>query len=228
MKRVAMQHPTYVSKTHSGHRGGHPQRAARRVQRRDRGDAQLRPDRWRRRYRRPWWPHSRQRTGAPVLDTTRDATGGGSVVRSAMVDQLPSFSVTSSALPKYAVPPWAPPRPARGLRPMHSRSCNGTMRMRGGGQPAGLSALLGTGRSAATRSCSTWTRTPKSLTRVASRQTKPAQSYSRYPTVFTALDPGSRPTNVTANKTAQQTKQHTHVHARTLRQASFTAFGLRR
>ena len=38
-------------------------------------------------------------------------------MRSAMVDQLPSFSVTSSALPKYAVRPlgpappcpWAPP-----------------------------------------------------------------------------------------------------------------------
>jgi hypothetical protein len=125
MKRVVMQLPTYVmDKTHSGHRGGHPQRAARRVQRRDRGDAQLRPDRWRRRYRRPWWPHSRQRTGAPVPDTTHDATGGGSVVRSAMVDQLPSFSVTSSALPKYAVRPIGP-RPALPVgspRRMHSRS----------------------------------------------------------------------------------------------------------
>ena len=34
------------------------------------------------------------------FDLVVGADGGGSVVRNAMIDQLPSFSVTSSALPK--------------------------------------------------------------------------------------------------------------------------------
>ena len=50
-------------------------------------------------------------------------------MRSAMVDQLPSFSVTSSALPKYAVPPLGPAPPCPWVPPAgctRDRSCNGT------------------------------------------------------------------------------------------------------